>query len=94
MALTINQLASVAGVAPSTVSRALSPRSQRINPVTRKRILKLAKELHYMPNASARLLGSRQTKTIGFYWNHGRIVKSGSFARLIEGASRQASPFL
>ncbi len=85
---TIEQIAAFAGVARSTVSRALSPNPQRISASTRQKILRVAKELNYMPNASARLLGSRQTKAIGFYWNHGRIVGSSSFARLVEGISQ------
>ena len=88
MALTIDQIAAIAGVGRSTVSRALSPTPQRISASTRQKVLRVVKDLNYMPNASARLLGRRHTQTIGFYWNHGRIVGSGSFARLIEGISR------
>jgi LacI family transcriptional regulator len=61
--VTINDVAQRAGVAPSTVSRALSEPG-RGNPATRERIRAIARELNYVPNTQARALSSGRTGTI------------------------------
>jgi LacI family transcriptional regulator len=61
--VTINDVAQRAGVAPSTVSRALSEPG-RGNPATRERIRAIARELNYVPNSQARALSSGRTGTI------------------------------
>jgi DNA-binding LacI/PurR family transcriptional regulator len=61
--VTITDVALRAGVAASTVSRALS-RPGRVNAVTRERIVVAARELNYVPNAHARALISGRTETI------------------------------
>lgn len=61
---TIVTLSREAGVAPSTVSRALKG-DTRISPETRARIGRLAKELGYTPHASARTLSSGRSGLIG-----------------------------
>ncbi len=64
MPVTITDIAQVAGVSPSTVSRALNDHP-RISAITRERVQKLAQELGYTPSALARGLVTRQTTTIG-----------------------------
>lgn len=61
--ITIKELAEACGVAVSTVSRAMNDRSD-VNPATKERILATAKELGYVPNASARSLKIASTKAI------------------------------
>ena len=61
--VTINDIAALTGVAPSTVSRALS-RPGRVNAATRERIEAVARELNYVPNSQARALTSGRTGTI------------------------------
>jgi DNA-binding LacI/PurR family transcriptional regulator len=61
--VTIHDVAARAGVAASTVSRALS-RPYRVNRDTRARIEEVARELHYTPNAQARALTSGRTQTV------------------------------
>jgi DNA-binding LacI/PurR family transcriptional regulator len=61
---TIVDIAKRLGVAPSTVSRALSDHP-KINKATKERIRKVAKEVHYTPNPIARSLKSNRTTTIG-----------------------------
>jgi len=60
----IKDIARVAGVSHSTVSRALSD-SPVVNPETRARIKRLAREMGYSPDAGARGLVMGRTLTIG-----------------------------
>lgn len=60
MGVTIRDIARLAGVSPSTVSRALSGKG-RVSKATCERIRQLAEELGYEPNALARALATRST---------------------------------
>jgi DNA-binding LacI/PurR family transcriptional regulator len=62
--VSIKDIAKAAGVSHSTVSRALSC-SPLIPAPTRRRIERLARKMGYSPNAIARGLVTRRTKTIG-----------------------------
>jgi DNA-binding LacI/PurR family transcriptional regulator len=62
--VTIKRIAREAGVSLTTVSRALNDRPD-IRPDTRERILAIAQELGYTPNAIARSLATQRTNTIG-----------------------------
>ncbi len=64
MPVSIKDIAHKAGVAPSTVSRALS-NHPRISKETTRYIQKLAAEMGYVPSAAARLLVSSRSTTIG-----------------------------
>ncbi|MGD6831818.1 LacI family DNA-binding transcriptional regulator [Sutcliffiella halmapala] len=61
---TIKDIAKVAGVSVTTVSRALNGYSDVSNK-TRQRIMDVAKELNYSPNTVARSLVMKKSKTIG-----------------------------
>ena len=63
MAVTIYDVAKQAGVGIGTVSRALND-SPQILPETKKRVLKVVKELNYKPHALAQGLARRRTATI------------------------------
>ncbi len=68
MSITLRQIAQRAGVAPSTVSTALSPVCKAKNRVSKKRteeIQILAKKMGYIPNISARELRTGKTHNIG-----------------------------
>lgn len=65
MPVTLEQLAQVAGVSVSTVSRALNDSDHAVNQDTRRRILTLAKQLGYRPNVMARSLKTDRTFSIG-----------------------------
>lgn len=62
---TIADIARLAGVSKSTVSRALN-NSSLINPKTRERIQAIARQHQFRINASARSLSLRQSRTIAF----------------------------
>lgn len=61
---TIKDIAKLAGVSVTTVSRALNGYSD-VNEKTRQKIKAVAEELHYSPNLLARSLVMKKTKTIG-----------------------------
>lgn len=61
---TIHDVARTAGVATSTVSRALRG-EPRVNPGTRERIQRIAEDIGYRPSRSALSLRSLNTRTIG-----------------------------
>lgn len=62
--VTIHDVAREAGVAPSTVSRALAG-APRVSDTTRARITQIASELGYRPSRSAQALRSSRTRTLG-----------------------------
>jgi len=64
MAVSIKDIAKVANVSYSTVSRALN-NSPRVKRETREQIRRLAAEMGYYPSAVARSLVTRRTRTIG-----------------------------
>ncbi|QKS70659.1 LacI family DNA-binding transcriptional regulator [Paenalkalicoccus suaedae] len=61
---TIKDIAKIAGVSVTTVSRALNGYSD-VSEKTRSRVEQVAKELKYSPNAVARTLVMNKSKTIG-----------------------------
>lgn len=64
MKITIKEVAKLAGVSPSTVSRVIS-NSSRISEETKSSVRKAMETLGYHPNAIARSLVSKATNTIG-----------------------------
>jgi len=64
MALTIEHIATLAGVSRSTVSRVLNDHPS-VRPSVRERVLQVIREQNYAPHAAARSLASSRTDTIG-----------------------------
>jgi LacI family transcriptional regulator len=62
--ITIYDVARVAGVSMATVSRVVNGNSN-VKPATRKKVLSVIEQLGYRPNAVARGLASKKTKTVG-----------------------------
>jgi len=67
MGVTIKDIANLAGVSYSTVSKALND-SPLVKKDTKHRIIKIAKEMGYQPNFAAQKLVSKKTKIIGLIW--------------------------
>ncbi|MRH41350.1 LacI family DNA-binding transcriptional regulator [Aquibacillus halophilus] len=67
MNITIKDIASIAGVSYSTVSKALND-SSLVKENTKRKIVKIAKDLGYEPNFAAQRLVSKNTKVIGLIW--------------------------
>lgn len=63
-AVTSQQVAQLAGVSQSAVSRSFTPGAS-ISPATREKVLKAARELGYRPNAIARSLNTARSRIIG-----------------------------
>ena len=66
--ITIKEVAKLAGVSNSTVSRVLTG-SAPVNDDIRQRILRVIEETNYYPNVSARALSGRKTDVIGVLLN-------------------------
>ncbi|WP_068619838.1 LacI family DNA-binding transcriptional regulator [Paenibacillus tuaregi] len=64
--VSIKDISKKAGVSISTVSYALNG-SSKVTDETRSRILAIAKELNYVPNAAARSLKKRESRIIGVF---------------------------
>ena len=63
---TIKDVAKEAGVSIATVSRIVNDISGQYNEKTKKRVVQTIEKLNYQPNAIARSLRNRKTRTIGF----------------------------
>ncbi len=85
--ITIYDVARVAGVSPSTVSRALG-RPGRLNADTEARITAVALDLGFRPNAIARALPTGRTRMIGMVIPD---LTNPVFARLARGVESAAS---
>ncbi|WP_078552527.1 LacI family DNA-binding transcriptional regulator [Bacillus alkalicellulosilyticus] len=64
MSITIKDVAKLANVAPSTVSRVIA-NSSRISQKTKERVREAMEELGYHPNFNARSLANKSTNTLG-----------------------------
>ncbi|MDL4840292.1 LacI family DNA-binding transcriptional regulator [Aquibacillus rhizosphaerae] len=67
MNITIKDIATLAGVSYSTVSKALNG-SPLVKEDTKRKIVEIAKEMGYEPNIAAQRLVSKNTKIIGLIW--------------------------
>jgi len=86
---TLKDVARLAEVDPSTVSRVLrGDPSQAVRPDTRARILAAAESLRYRPNAMARGLRTRRTDTIGLIIP---TLENVGFAEVIHGIQAAAA---
>lgn len=67
MNVTIKDIAKIANVSYSTVSKALN-NSPLVKPTTKEKIMNIANELGYQPNFAAQRLVSNRTSIIGLIW--------------------------
>lgn len=83
---TIDLVAREAGVSAQTVSRVLNNRPD-VSPATRARIKEIMQRMGYQPNAMARSLASRRTRTLGLITDD---FSDYFFAQVIAGAEEEA----
>ena len=81
-AVTIRDVAKLAGVGISTVSYVLNGNDQHVGPTTREQILAAARELNYRPNAIARSMVKQTTSTIGLIITE---LQNQLFVPIVEG---------
>ncbi len=82
---TIKDIAKVAGVSKSTVSRVLT-NSGRFSEESKKKVLEAAEKLKYTKNALARAMKTKETKNLGLivYQKHKPILSHPFYAPVIE----------
>jgi len=85
MGATIHDIARLAGVSKSTVSRALSGIGL-VSEETRCKVLKSAELLNYKPNAIARAMVTKKTGNIGFviYQKHKPVISHPYYSHILE----------
>lgn len=89
MKVTIKDVAELAGVSPSTVSRVITEsKDLNIKDETRRRILDAIRKLDYKPNVIARSLRLKSTNTIGMIVPD---VTNNFFSILFKGAEKLTS---
>jgi DNA-binding LacI/PurR family transcriptional regulator len=82
----IRQVATLAGVSHTTVSRVLNDHAS-IAPATRERVLEAIRQLDYTPNSAARALATRRTNRLGVIVDSVTEFGPGSSLRAIEDAA-------
>jgi len=86
MKMTIKEVAERANVSIATVSRALN-NHPKISHATKEYILKIAEELNYKPNFTARSLAKKETKIIGLVLPE---IQGDFFTEVIKGVDQVA----
>lgn len=81
----IKEVAKLAGVAPSSVSRALNGHPD-VSPEMRARVMQAADQLGYQPNFLAQSLRRGATRTVGFV---ARDISIPLFADIVKGAEQE-----
>jgi DNA-binding LacI/PurR family transcriptional regulator len=88
----MQDIAQQVGVSKMAVSAVLGKTTShsRVSEATRQRILEVAQQLEYRPNALARSLRSRQTNLIGFYSGYAFIDPRNAFlAAIVAGLQEE-----
>ncbi|QCS54248.1 LacI family DNA-binding transcriptional regulator [Priestia flexa] len=91
MSVTIKDVANLAKVAPSTVSRVIA-NSSRISEKTKQRVRAAMEELGYHPNIIARNLANKTTEAIGIVMpsSAGNVFQNPFFPEILRGISTGA----
>lgn len=91
MTVTIKDVAKLANVAPSTVSRVIAD-SPRISEETKQKVKRAMEQLGYHPNINARNLVSKSTQTIGLVMPSSKDVgfQNPFFPTVLQGISEGA----
>lgn len=88
MAVTLADVARLAGVSPATVSRVINDSAKRVNEDLRERVLAAVAELHYVPNAHAQNVARPRQSAVGVIVHD---VSDPYFAEITRGLQRQAA---
>lgn len=85
--MTIKEIAKLANVSPATVSNVVNNRTNKVSEEVRNRILKIIKEVDYVPNSIAKSLRKNKTNTIGVF---AEDIKEFSTPGIITGINKYA----
>ena len=88
--VTIQDVARLAGVSPSTVSNLLNGRNERMRPETLERVQRAIAQLGYSPNRAARHLKTGRVQMIGIIVPSVANPFYGAFASPVERAALKA----
>ena len=90
--ITIKEIAEMAGVSKSTVSRAIDG-NPRISDETRSKIFSIIEQYGYTPNAAARNLARNKTNAVGIVMPHGEsaIYSTTFFQETLKGICNTVS---
>lgn len=72
--MTIKEIANLAGVSISTVSKIVNNKADNINIETRNRVLKIVKEYNYTPYGAAKNISNAKTFVIGVLLRHSTLL--------------------
>ncbi|MDF2698929.1 MAG: LacI family transcriptional regulator [Haloplasmataceae bacterium] len=86
--VTIQEISRITNFAPSTVSKALNGYPE-ISQKTREKILKVANELNYFPNATAKSLVKKKSNTIGVVFEVEYGLNNLFFSTILEAFRKQ-----
>jgi DNA-binding LacI/PurR family transcriptional regulator len=84
--MSIQSVAAKAGVSVATVSRAFNF-PDKVTPATRELVERIARELNYVPNASARTLRTQRSRVLGVVLP---TLLNPTFAECLQGIARAA----
>lgn len=82
--MTIKEIAQLAGVSASTVSKIINEKDGSINPETRRRVLTIVKKYNYIPYANIKAVSSAKTFIIGV------LRRSSCCSQLVNGILQTA----
>ena len=90
--ITIKEIAKLANVSQSTVSKALNDKPD-VSPETKRKIIELAKQHDFVPNAFGKGLKSRTTENIGVIFCREAQPLSGNpfYSRVLEGIEAEVA---
>lgn len=86
--MTIKEIAAIAGVSASTISKIINGKDKDINPNTREHVLKIVKEYNYRPYASIKNTLNAKTFCIGILLKNA-IDAGTAINGIMEGAQKQ-----
>src|SRR5512140_2631496 len=90
MKITIDEIAKLAGVSKTTVSRVLNKKPD-VDPATRERILALISEYDFQPNAFAKAISLQNSRYIGLLVPHkaAYIFSNSFYTEVMRGVSTE-----
>ena len=88
MKVTMKDIANIAGISTTTVSKIINNKDNDISEATREKVKRIMKENNYVPNVMARSLVTKKTNTIGLVIPD---IRNPFFPELARGAEDRAN---